>query len=162
MLCEDPRRFGFSTQTLCDSPNVVELGAGKGLVSLVLSQLLPRLGLGEPVVVASDYHPSVISNLRSNIAANSCDTVLACPAYACELDWAETGTHASWPLGDKLANVLIATDVVYAPEHAALLRHCAYRTLAPDGVFWLLQTVRQNGRHGDIVDSRNRFLYREE
>jgi len=154
MLCEDPLGFGFSTENLGQSPSVVELGAGTGLVSLVLAQLFPRLGFAEPVLVATDYHPSVMSNLRINIAANICEKAPTCPVYACELDWVEPETtHPSWPLGDKLADMLIATDVVYAPEHAALLHHCASRILAPEGVFWLLQTVRQNGRHGDVINS---------
>ena len=161
MLCDSPSRFGLTRERLGPSPNIVELGAGTGLVSLVLGQLLPRLGMEQPVVVATDYHPSVISNLRCNIAANfSCPAApgtvacaTSCPVQACALDWARAELESSWPLGDAPADVIIATDVVYAPEHATMLYDCASRILAPGGTFWLLQTVRQNGRHGDVADT---------
>jgi hypothetical protein len=49
--------------------------------------------------------------------------------------------------------MLIATDVVYAPEHAVWLRDCATLLLGPNGVFWLVATVRQTGRFEGISDT---------
>jgi SAM-dependent methyltransferase len=149
MLCESPSRFGISLESLGPSPKTVELGAGTGLVSLCLGQLLPWLGIEQGTVVATDYHPSVITNLHRNIAANSVNAMS--PVQACDLDWAEMRLEG--PLREAKADLIIATDVVYAPEHAAMLYDCASRILAPGGIFWLLQTVRQNGRYGDHVDS---------
>ncbi|KAK3346058.1 methyltransferase [Lasiosphaeria hispida] len=155
MLCDSPARFGLSQTSLGCSPRIVELGAGTGLVSLVLAQLLPGLGLERSTLVATDYHPAVISNLRRNIAANlsASSDCAACPVQACVLDWALAEMDPAWPLGDDPADVLFATDVIYAHEHAEMLHACASRQLAPDGVFWLLQTVRRNGRFGGVADT---------
>jgi len=157
MMCETPNRFGLSPTDLGSSPRIVELGAGTGLVSLVLGWLAPQLGFAQPLLVATDYHPSVIANLRCNIAANFPDLVapgtVACPVQAHLLDWARTDLDPDWPLGGAPADVLLATDVVYEPEHAEMLRDCAARLLAPHGMFWLLQTVRENGRFGSVADA---------
>lgn len=157
MMCDDASRFGLGRASLGPSPRIVELGAGTGLVSLVLGQLLPRLGVEHPLVVATDYHPSVISNLVDNIALNHGPAVEDSGAgaglvRACALDWAVAEVEdPEWPLGaDELADMLVATDVVYAAEHATMLYGCASRLLAPEGVFWLLATVRQNGRFNGV------------
>lgn len=161
MMCDTPLRFGLSREKLGDSPRIVELGAGTGVVSLVLAQLLARyLDLKVPVIVATDYHPVVMANLRRNIAVN--EDAQAAHVHACTLDWANSDMlqeEGDWPLegmrGGYQANadMLVATDVVYAKEHAALLSDCAARLLAPGGTFWLLQTVRSNGRLGEYEDA---------
>lgn len=145
MMCDDPGRFGLSTRRR----TIVELGAGTGLVSLALGKLLPVLGIADTTVVATDYHPAVISNLQTNISANESGVV------GCVLDWGkEEVNDAAWPVerGGKV-DVLVATDVVYAATHAVMLHECAERLLAEDGVFWLMQTVRQNGRFGEVADA---------
>jgi SAM-dependent methyltransferase len=147
MMCDDAARFGLSPTGLGEEPRIVELGAGTGLVSLVLGQLLPRLGIERPLVVATDYHPAVIANLGENIALNY---GAAGRVKACALDWAETDLSPEWPLGGEKADILFATDVVYAAEHARMLYDCASRLLAPEGVFWLVATVRQNGRFNGV------------
>ncbi|RYP89898.1 hypothetical protein DL770_003991 [Monosporascus sp. CRB-9-2] len=139
------------------NPHIVELGAGTGLVSLVLAAALPRLGVSHPSMVATDYHPAVLANLRANIRAN-----LPTPSFSslhpaapvidvCALDWSAPSPGP--PLDEARADVLVATDVVYAPEHAAWLRDCAARLLAPAGVFWLVATVRPNGKFAGISDT---------
>ena len=146
MLCDDPGRFGLTTGR---QSTIVELGAGTGLVSLALGKLLPALGAVDTTVVATDYHPAVIANLQTNIAANESAVV------GCVLDWArEEVDDAAWPVekGGKV-DVLVATDVVYESAHAVMLYECAERLLAEDGVFWLMQTVRQNGRFGEVADA---------
>ncbi|KAM7214710.1 hypothetical protein V8F06_009875 [Rhypophila decipiens] len=160
MMCDAPSRFGLDRGQLGDSPRIVELGAGTGVVSLVMAQLLPRyLGVQNPTLVATDYHPGVMTNLRGNIAMKDDDS--AATVHACTLDWAHPESleqQMDWPL-DRMhgyggcADILVATDVVYEKEHAALLRECASRLLAPQGTFWLLQTVRSNGRFGEYADA---------
>jgi hypothetical protein len=49
--------------------------------------------------------------------------------------------------------MLFATDVVYAPEHARWLRDCATQLLSDNGVFWLLVTIRPNGKFAGIGDT---------
>ncbi|KAM7182865.1 hypothetical protein V8F33_013957 [Rhypophila sp. PSN 637] len=162
MMCDAPSRFGLDREKLLgDPPRIVELGAGTGVVSLVMAQLLPRfLSVRDPAVVATDYHPGVMANLRGNIAMNE-DKTAATTVHACTLDWAQPDLlqqEEGWPL-DKMgghggcADMLVATDVVYEKEHAALLRDCATRLLTPEGTFWLLQTVRSNGRFGEYADA---------
>ncbi|KAK4247509.1 hypothetical protein C7999DRAFT_32055 [Corynascus novoguineensis] len=142
MICAEPSRFLLDYTILGTAPRVVELGAGTGLVSIALASLLPRIGISHPTVVATDYHPAVLANLRANIEANFLDKGDG-PIQSCALDWAVPELKA--PL-DVPADVLVATDAVYAPEHAALLRDCATLLLASQGVFWLVMTVRPNGK----------------
>ena len=145
LLCSSPARFSLDKPSLGPGARIIELGAGTGLVSLVLGTLLPRLGVTDPRVIATDYHPTVLDLLKTNITALGDDPVVETAL----LDWSAT-TLA--PPFDERAKVLLAADVVYAPEHAALLRDCATRLLAPDGVFWMLNAVRRNGRF-EGVDS---------
>ncbi|KAI0010935.1 methyltransferase [Xylariaceae sp. FL0662B] len=147
LLCATPARFGLTRALLGRAPRIVELGAGTGLVSLALGKLLPRLSIDDATVVATEYHPAVLANLRANIATNFPERCCSSsPVRACLLDWAE-------PTLDAPADMLVATDVVYAPEHAAMLRDCATRLLAPHGVFWLVATVRTSGKFEGISDT---------
>lgn len=145
LICETPERFCLTRDAFGTSPQIVELGAGTGLVSLVLGAALPHLGISQPKIVATDYHPSVLANLRANIETNAAASV-----QSSLLDW--SAPELSPPL-DFPADMLIATDVVYAPEHAAWLRDCVTQLLGPEGVFWLVATVRQNGRFEGISDT---------
>ncbi|KAF7553294.1 hypothetical protein G7046_g7134 [Stylonectria norvegica] len=149
LICAFPARFGFSQSRLNPSSRIVELGAGTGLVSIVIRNILSHLGISVAAVIATDYHPGVLSNLRSNIATNF-PSHAALPIETCLLDWSAPSLQ---PPLDIPADILVATDVVYAPEHAVWLRDCATQLLAPDGVFWLLATVRQNGKFAGINES---------
>lgn len=165
LMCSDPARFGLSAAALGAAPRIVELGAGTGLVGITMAKLLPRLGVPGAEIIATDYHAAVLANLRDNVTANF-------PAEAdpddaeegeeegerkhppavqtCPLDWAAPCLDA--PL-HRPADMLVATDVVYAPEHAAWLRDCAGRLLARDGVFWLVASVRPSGRFEGVTDT---------
>lgn len=146
LLCASPDRYGLAPKSDKSPLRVVELGAGTGLVGLVVGTMLPHLGLAGSKVIATDYHPAVLANLRANVATNFLSPDAA-PVESCLLDWAAPSLEA--PL-DIPADILIATDVVYAPEHAVWLRDCATKLLASTGVFWLLITVRQKGRFEDV------------
>lgn len=126
-------------------------------------------------VIATDYHPTVLENLRANIAENFPPPAISTTAEeehednnnnnevgggvgvtvdACQLDWSAPALGALPALDAAVpADVLVATDVVYAPEHAAWLRDCAARLLRPGGVFWLMATVRPNGKFEGISDT---------
>ncbi|KAK7753563.1 hypothetical protein SLS62_004421 [Diatrype stigma] len=178
LMCASPARFGLvanptttttakGTPSSSRGPRIIELGAGTGLVSLVLATALPRLGAQGATVIATDYHPAVLANLRANIAANfpsgsnsdeqqegekkgSSSVALD----ACQLDWSDPVPRSPSPIDAAVpADVLVATDVVYAPEHATWLRACASRLLAPAGVFWLVATVRPSGKFEGISDT---------
>ncbi|KAH8682272.1 putative methyltransferase-domain-containing protein [Xylariales sp. PMI_506] len=147
LICGSPERFGLTR--LGSSPQVLELGAGTGLVGLTLARLLPRLGAADANVVATDYHPAVLENLRENVAAN-CTPESAPRMEVCLLDWSAPSFE---PPLDKPADMIVATDVVYAPEHAVWLRDCVGRYLAPNGSFWLMATVRENGKFEGISNT---------
>jgi hypothetical protein len=145
LLCELPARFGLTKDVLGHSPNpqIIELGAGTGLISIVLAQMLPLVGITHPKIFATDYHQVVLANLRSNIARNFPNTD-SLPIETSFLDWAE-------PPSDLKADMLIATDVVYAWEHAVKLRKCAAALLKPEAIFWLVATVRPNGGFEGLI-----------
>ncbi|KAI1454175.1 hypothetical protein F4805DRAFT_330289 [Annulohypoxylon moriforme] len=142
LICASPTRFGFTRPKLGSSPRIIELGAGTGLVSLVLARALLLLDFTNSTVIATDYHPTVLANLEIN--------ALKAGIKTCALDWSAPVLEA--PL-DSPADMLIATDVIYDLRHALWLRACATHLLAPGGVFWLLMTVRPNGRHGAVIHS---------
>lgn len=152
LVCSSPSRFGLDVSNLGPSPRIIELGAGTGLVSLLLGTVLPRLGVSNARIIATDYHPAVLENLRANIALGGL------PVETSLLDWSSPTLP---PALDSPAKLLLATDVVYGPEHAVLLRDCAARLLAPGGVFWMLNAVRKNGRFEDVVDTVEKAFARE-
>ncbi|KAI1496813.1 putative methyltransferase-domain-containing protein [Biscogniauxia marginata] len=161
LICASPSQFGFTSQTLGSAPRIVELGAGTGLVSIVLGKIVPHVGVTDSTIIATDYHPSVLANLRDNITTNF--PLLKHhgprPIEAALLDWS---VPAPTPPLDAPADVLVATDVIYEPRHAVWLRDCAARQLASDGVFWLMATVRQIGRFEGISDTvRTAFTGRD-
>ncbi|KAK2038506.1 methyltransferase domain-containing protein [Colletotrichum somersetense] len=149
IMCASPARFGLAQPELGPSPRVIELGAGTGLVSLILRGMLPHLGATSPTIVATDYHPAVLENLRTNVSLNYPVSGVQ-HVQTAALDWSAPVLEV--PL-DIPADVIVATDVIYAPEHAVWLRDCAAYLLAPNGVFWLLVTVRRNGRFNGVSDS---------
>ncbi|KAI1819758.1 hypothetical protein F4861DRAFT_112515 [Xylaria intraflava] len=155
LMCACPDRLSLNKDALGSAPEIIELGAGTGLVGIALGKILQHLGVPAPTIVATDFHPTVLVNLRANIAKNFSTPnedrdSAPCPVQAAFLDW-ET-PDLSPPL-DKQADMLVATDVIYDPKHAVWLRDCAARMLKPDGVFWLLLTVRSTGKFEGINET---------
>ncbi|KAI1338307.1 putative methyltransferase-domain-containing protein [Xylariaceae sp. FL0016] len=158
LMCASPSRFSLTHRALGSSPRIIELGAGTGLVGIVLAKMLPHLGMADATVIATDYHPTVLTNLQANIEANFSSRDPP-PVKSSLLDW--SAPDLSSPL-DLPADMLVATDVVYEPKHAIWLRDCASQLLAPEGVFWLSATVRDNGRFAGISDTvRTAFTSRD-
>ncbi|KAK0757866.1 hypothetical protein N5P37_009158 [Trichoderma harzianum] len=145
MFCTAPMDFLATTKALDSSTRIVELGAGTGLVSLVLASLLPTITDSLPSIVATDYHPTVLKNLEKNAASHYKEGSTAMVQVA-HLDWCA-------PPLDVPADILVAADVVYAVEHARWLRNCAASLLTPDGVFWLMVSIRPNGKFAGVCDS---------
>jgi hypothetical protein len=149
MMCVDPERFALAQGSVAGTRTIIELGAGTGLVSLAVAKLLPAIGIGPTSITATDYHPAVLENCNTNIETNfpssSYDTS---PVETAILDWAQPPAHMK-----SASDLLIASDVVYAPEHAAWLRDCAAHLLAQNGTFWLMVTVRKTGKFEGIPDT---------
>jgi SAM-dependent methyltransferase len=149
MLCAAPDHFFLTPQALPDAPKVLELGAGTGLVSLTLAKLLPELAIAGADLTATDYHPAVLENCKANIVTNfGPGDGGPAPLGTMLLDWSQPPPHLR-----SSVDFLVASDVVYAPEHAAWLRDCAAHLLKPDGVFWLMTTVRQSGKFEGIPNT---------
>lgn len=150
MVCRDPARFGLPRAR--PGARFLELGAGTGLFGLALASLLPLVAAADAwpsqAVVATDYHPAVLRNLRLNLDAHAARPgAPAAPLQACHLDWAAPSRA---PPLDRPFDFIFAADVAYAPEHAAWLRDCAASLLTPDGVFWLMVSIRPNGKFRGI------------
>ncbi|KAH7080092.1 S-adenosyl-L-methionine-dependent methyltransferase [Paraphoma chrysanthemicola] len=148
MMCANPEQFGLTSQLLGEEAKVIELGAGTGLVSLTLARFLPESGAKGLDIAATDYHPAVLDNCQANIATNFPENSNRQHVRTMLLDWSQppADLHAT-------ADMLIASDVVYAPEHAAWLRDCAAHLLKPGGIFWLMVTVRKTGKFEGIPET---------
>ncbi|KAI5923879.1 putative methyltransferase-domain-containing protein [Camillea tinctor] len=157
LICASPSRFGFTKQALGPASRIVELGAGTGLVGIVLGKMLPHLDITDANITATDFHPTVLENLRANITTNF--PPAPSPVQTAPLDWSTP--DLSGPLSHPV-DMLVATDVIYDPAHAAWLRDCAARMLAPHGTFWMLVTVRETGKFEGITDTvRKAFTGRD-
>lgn len=149
-FCLEPNVFGLSTPTLDGNLRILELGAGTGMLSIMASKLLHS----SPVeIVATDYHPDVLANLRKNVATNFPTSHFPrAPITITALDWEHPVYDEPF---DKSFDIILAADVIYHPSHAKWIKHCIERLLThPDphtgtlsGVFWLIIPVRTAGRH---------------
>ena len=152
---------------------VLELGAGTGLLSLFTWRLLehqlkvlPSQPGGIPLpqcsVLATDYHPSVLSNLNFNLGLNAPSTPnnnsqLSASIDAQLLDW-----NSCTPLDEAdRFDVVYGADIIYEQEHAQLvkgvvemvLKRPSSRTPTVEssqrgagylagGIFWLISPLR--------------------
>ncbi|KAI0714751.1 putative methyltransferase-domain-containing protein [Earliella scabrosa] len=158
LMCLDPGAFGIA---LADRPantlRILELGAGTGLLSIAAAKLLASSSPDNHCeVVATDYHPSVLDNLRKNVETNFLPTDAA--VQVLPLDWQNPVYEG--PLAGQF-RVILAADVVYHPGHARWIKSCVERLLecgSSDsgrlgGVFWLIIPLRSTGRHEGMSDT---------
>jgi len=150
-ICATPHRFELPIGDEKGRPlRVLELGAGTGLLSIVVAKLVRFLSVS---VIATDYHPDVLANLTANVHANFPSTPISqLPVQVHVLDWqCPDSTHL---LHDNF-DIILAADVIYHPEHAAWIKGCVERMLAKPGsgegklggVFWLIIPLRESGRY---------------
>ncbi|TEB32420.1 hypothetical protein FA13DRAFT_1731618 [Coprinellus micaceus] len=130
---------------------ILELGAGTGMLSIVAAKVLSAMD-PPPKIVATDYHPDVLANLKRNIETNFPTTAKnpSCPIEVYTLDWESPATQAPF---DKPFDIILAADVVYHPMHAEWIRDCVSKLLlkptetSSGGVFWMFMAIRSWGRH---------------
>lgn len=163
LITESPEAFGISPKTLTSqaSLQVLELGAGTGLTSITYVKMLQQMkksfqisqrppGFKESQVhisvVATDFHPSVFSNLCFNLAENfpeqreTVNRALQMNCLTCDhfplvraslLDWAkvyeaefnQSEEEKHWIY--KMAfDVILGTDIIYEDLHAVWIRSC--------------------------------------
>lgn len=131
-------------ETPCPTDNefrVLELGAGTGMASLTLGKLFESLS-GKPTkktaIVATDFHPSVLANLRANVVSNFPPTEdLIPPSQASPvsvtthfLDWsAFPKTEEQVPPFQKPFDLVIGSDIIYEAQHAVWIKTCLTRLL---------------------------------
>ncbi|KAG5638496.1 hypothetical protein H0H81_012301 [Sphagnurus paluster] len=133
---------------------VLELGAGTGLLSILAAKLHAQ-STPAPTIVATDYHPDVLANLRLNLQLP--ENTPAASVQVCRLDW-ERPELGVTPL-DARFDVVLAADVIYHPDHARWLRACIGQVLerpegeAQGGVCWIIVAVRPIGRHAGLDKS---------
>jgi predicted nicotinamide N-methyase len=152
MIAEEPARFGFELGgggADSKAVRVLELGAGTGLVSLTIGKILlesRRRGITQ--IVASDFHPLALENLRLNIENNNIgpDSRGLLPVVSAHfLDWQEAADPANAlavPF-DVPFDEVFGADVVYEVEHAAWISACLRRLVHPTGRFHLVIPIRE-------------------
>ncbi|GJE89696.1 hypothetical protein PsYK624_058020 [Phanerochaete sordida] len=124
LLVQSPSAFGV--RPAAGRPlRILELGAGTGLVGLALGRALERQGT-RAELVATDYHPTVLANLRANVALNFPAGGAAPVAVSVHaLDWAAFAAPdapAGVPPFDVPFDVVLGADIIYELEHARWIK----------------------------------------
>jgi protein-lysine N-methyltransferase EEF2KMT len=160
-LCANPSRFSLELPPCGEGLRMLELGAGTGLLSITAARILAReqivARIPPPLIVATDFHPDVLANLRRNVDTND-DTQ---DIVVRELDWSRPDLGTT-PF-DRAFDVIVAADVVYEPSHAFWIANCVMELLArPAGVLWMIVALRTGGRHEGLSATVSDAFSREE
>jgi SAM-dependent methyltransferase len=147
-ICWEPSSFHLDLLGR-SGVRILELGAGTGLLSIVASKFLPSAE-----IIATDYHPDVLANLRSNVSSNA--TGQGKPSISVHaLDW--SNPPGDGPFSEGWFDMILAADVVYHPDHAQWIKSCIQRYLRRSRtsesyrpIFWLIIPLRSTGRHEGI------------
>ncbi|EPQ51674.1 hypothetical protein GLOTRDRAFT_8913, partial [Gloeophyllum trabeum ATCC 11539] len=137
MIVQSPQDFGITASALRGPFRVLEVGAGTGLVSLVVGKLVQARCNADArncSVVATDYHPSILANLEHNILRNfpgtgSSDYVSVSAHF---LDWAQyyrQDSEGASPPFNTPFDVILGADIVYESEHALWIKGCVKKLL---------------------------------
>lgn len=179
LISDCPQSYGLDLMTRFDGTGrldseafkVLELGAGTGLMSLFTWRLLEQQiiahqnhsgVLPQCSVLATDYHPSVLSNLNFNLSLNP-PSPLA-PSFlpfasidAGVLDW---NSCVALDEADRF-DIVFGADIIYEQEHAKLVKGVVEKVLkrpleslamdsdsrgdasySTGGLFWLIYPLR--------------------
>ncbi|KAJ3739505.1 hypothetical protein DFH05DRAFT_1453628 [Lentinula detonsa] len=121
---------------------VLELGAGTGLVSLVAGKvaMLNYSGGRKVDIIATDYYPSVLDNLKANIEANFPSSISSSLNITSQfLDWSSFSSFDITPSASASASLppnnlgtfdlILGADIIYEPLHASWIRRVVENTL---------------------------------
>ncbi|KAI9465323.1 hypothetical protein BJY52DRAFT_1424735 [Lactarius psammicola] len=144
MIAEEPARFGLGGE---DGP--LPRGGGDGArarARLTIGKILEsrRHCCGRVEIVASDFHPLALENLRLNIENNNSRGLL--PVVSAHfLDWQEAADpeNALEAPFDVPFDGVFGADVVYEVEHAAWISACLRRLVRLTGRFHLVIPIRE-------------------
>ena len=157
---------------------VLELGAGTGLVSLTLAKLLESYGHWKnkrAEIVATDFYPSVLENLRNNIVSNfeKEESQQLPPSVSITsqfLDWKAFSSTAELPASpfDMPFDLILGADIVYEAEHALWIKKCLSKLLrkprgpgkGAGGIFHLVVPLRPT--HTEESSTLDRVFHRTE
>lgn len=138
-MAKAPSSFGLDeTRPM----RVLELGAGTGLMSMVLSKLLHP----SSEIIATDFHEAVLSNLRTNVDRNFSAEGGHAPTIV-PLDWRHLHSLASSdgrpdaPF-DTPFDLIIGADIIYEPSHAVWVKSSVELLLRKGGHFYLIMPAR--------------------
>ncbi|KAF8645489.1 hypothetical protein AX16_007774 [Volvariella volvacea WC 439] len=127
---------------------ILELGAGTGLVSIAIGRLLERFQQTHQIpteaeergtrrsgipdrftIVATDYYPTVLENLTSNIQANfAFQDLPGVKIMSHPLDWSlfpntSKTDKPDEPLGSPF-DLVFGADIIYEAQHAIWIKGC--------------------------------------
>ncbi|KAI0282786.1 hypothetical protein BGY98DRAFT_912070 [Russula aff. rugulosa BPL654] len=169
MIAEAPARFGLYGGATCPAAiRVLELGAGTGLVSLTIAKILETTtrtcgccgdnSRRRAEIVASDFYPPVLENLRLNIQRNFASTErdrdqdsdseapsghnLSISAHFLNWEKATDPARALESPFDVPFDEVFGADIVYELEHAAWINACLRQFLGLTGRFHLVIPLR--------------------
>ena len=110
--------------------------------------MLERLSSTDAAIVATDYYPSVLANLKRNTARNSVpDNIRVTSKF---LDWSTfcDADIISDPIFEGGFDVVYGADIIYEALHATWIKSCLGRLLCkpstrrPDPIFHLVIPLR--------------------
>ena len=132
---------------------VLELGSGTGLAGIGAVKALQYLRRPAQVSV-SDYDTSTLEALSSAVEAN-CPGIQYPEAVLqvsiLKLVWEDSST---FPIDEF--DVILAADILYEPEHAALIYNVLKALLSHKGTFHLVIPIRHT--HAGDVDTFEKLL----
>ncbi|KAG8894289.1 hypothetical protein FRB99_001367 [Tulasnella sp. 403] len=172
-MARHPEEYGLQKESLSskdgriDSTNasssplrVLELGAGTGLLSMVVAKMLAPTA----EVFATDFHPAVLDNLQANVSGNFTgppEELVQCVPQVLPLDWQsfhamrsaqDNGSRTSLDSPfNQTFDIIIGADIIYEPTHAHWIKSTVEMTLrkpsgvcrhVPGGCFHLIMPAR--------------------
>jgi len=122
MIVDSPGNFGLKANRPL---RILELGAGTGLVSIVVGKVLQSMSTSSPVsLIATDFHPAVLKNLQGNLD----DNLARSPTLSTHvhfLDWATFPDGPPTAPFDEPFDIVFGSDLIYdGVEQARWIRQC--------------------------------------
>lgn len=126
MITDKPENFGLLEQNVSTSKlRILELGAGTGLVILAVAGLMRKVAGREVEIVATDYYPSVLTNLATNVRSNSFDHANLVKVTTHSLDWSLfSETYPQPQPFDQPFDLVLGADIIYEAQHAVWIKSC--------------------------------------
>ena len=139
MIVDHPGQFGFHTGS--STFRCLELGAGTGLVSITATKMMLMIQKSmkknstklEVEVVATDYYPSVLTNLEKNIHSNFPESPPSTSVRILTrtLDWStfSSQTNHDDAVFESPFDLILGADIIYESQHALWIKSCLTKLL---------------------------------